>query len=281
VRVGLLSKTRRGSCRLATPRPKPRGPRLGATRCAWLVILTCVWVTDAHSGIEFPSVVDRAIGIRVGAGDLFVTGAASRRCVEVGDVELFGMAGLRVSGLRASGQWGSVPVGVSAARLASPVGSESRVDIELGYVTASHSRCVLRVGVEMIEIAGATPERSLIAGALARADVGAVSALADVDVVSRAYASEVDVVLGIVARAGRNVAVVATTRFDGTRAAAVGVAVVSRLTGALSLLGGYDDGTESVRAAAVVTLDAWQLSSGVSYHAVLGVSHGVTLAWTR
>jgi hypothetical protein len=248
-------------------------------RLSWIVVSLVLSFDNANAGIEFPSVVDRAVGIRAAADVL--TGATRSRNVEVCDVELFGIAGLRVAGLRASGRWGSFPVGVSAARLASPVGNETRVDIELGYVTASRSRCVTRVGVEMVEITGATPERSIIVGALARADVGAVSVLADIEMVSRAYASDVDVVLGIVARAGRAVALIATAEFSGTRAAALGVAVVSRLTGALSLLGGYDDGTESVRAAAVVTLAAWQISSGVFYHPVLGVSHGVTLAWSR
>jgi hypothetical protein len=212
---------------------------------------------------------------------LFITGAHPRRRVELGDVELFGIAGLRVSGLRASGRWRSVPVGVSVARLASPVGNETHADIEVGYATVSRWRCSARMGVEMVEISGALPERSMIVGALARADVGAVTALADVEVVSRAYASDVNVTLGVVARAGRAVALVATAEFNGARAAALGVAVVSRLTDALSLLGGYDDGTESVRAAAVVTLAAWHVSSGVFYHPVLGVSHGVTLAWSR
>ncbi len=133
----------------------------------------------------------------------------------------------------------------------------------------------------MVAITGAASEQALVTGFLSRADVGRISAIADVDVVSRESARDVDVTLGLVARAGRAASLIGTTRFDGTGIAAAGIAFVSRLTDALSLLAGYDDGTDSVRAAAVVSLASWRVSTGVFYHSVLGVSQGVTVAWVR
>jgi hypothetical protein len=128
---------------------------------------------------------------------------------------------------------------------------------------------------------GSAGERALITGVFSRADVGAVSAIADVDVVSRENGRDVDVTVGVVARAGHAATIVGSARFDGTNVIAAGVALVSRLTGTFALLAGYDDGTDSVRGAAVVALSGWRVSTGVFYHGVLGVSHGVTVAWTR
>jgi hypothetical protein len=198
----------------------------------------------------------------------------------VGDVELFGIAGLRVSGVRASSDFGAGSVGVCAAQLMSPVGSESRAYLEGGYQASARWLCAARAGVEIVSI-GDAAERALVTGMFSRADLGALSAIADVDVVSRETGRDVDLTLGVVARAGRAATIVGSARFDGTNVIAAGVALVSRLTSALALLAGYDDGTDSVRGAAVVALSGWRVSTGVFYHGVLGVSHGVTVAWTR
>lgn len=236
---------------------------------------------DACGGVAFPSVVDRSVGIRAGDGYFVVTGADARWCVETGDVELFGIAGLRASGVRATGRVAALPVGVSMTQLASPVGSETRAEVELGYAPGARWHCAARVGVEMVAITGAESEQALVTGLRSRADVGRISAIADVDVVSRPDARDVDVTLGVIARAGRAASLIGTARFDDVGLAAAGVAFVSRVTGALSLLAGYDDGTDSVRGAAVVSLASWRVSTGVFYHPVLGVSQGVTVAWVR
>ena len=244
-------------------------------------LVLALLVTAAHGGIAFPSVVERAIGIRAGDGYFVVSGADAPWCVEAGDVELFGIAGLRVAGVRATGRVGALPVGATLTQLASPVGTETRANVELGYVPGARWRASVRVGAEMIAITGAAGEQSLVTGFLSRADVGRISAIADVDVVSRRETRDVDVTLGVVARAGRGASLVGTAHFDGTGVAAAGIAFVSRLTGALSLLAGYDDGTDSVRGAAVVSLASWRVSTGVFYHSVLGLSQGVTVAWVR
>lgn len=248
-----------------------------------LLVLALAGVAFSHArAVEFPSVIDRSIGLRAGGGGYFVvTGKRPSWCVEAADVELFGIAGLRVSGVRAWGRVGAIPVGASMAQLSSPVGSEARADLEIGYAPGTRWSCAARIGVETVAMVGAAGERALVAGLSSRADAGRLTALADVDIVSRALARDVDVTLGVVARAGRGASVVATARFDGAGVAAAGVALVSRVTTSLALLAGYDDGTESVRGAAVVFLSSWRVSTGIFYHAVLGVSHGVTVAWTR
>ncbi len=239
-------------------------------------------VSSGHA-VEFPSVVDRSLGLHAGVGDghFVVTGENSAWLMEAGDVELFGIAGLRVSGVRGSGRMGSATAGASLYQLMSPVGSETRADVEVGYAAAARWRCAARAGVEMVSITGAAGEKVLVTGVASRADVGRISAIADVDVVSREKTRDVEVALGLVARAGRGASVVATARFDGRGVAAAGVAFVSRLTGALSLVAGYDDGTESIRGAAVISLSSWCVCTGVFYHGVLGLSQGVTVSWAR
>jgi hypothetical protein len=232
--------------------------------------------------VEFPSVIDRVLGFRAaGNGYVVVVGSAPSWCVEVGDAELFGIAGLRVSGARASGRAGDVPLALSVAQLVSPVGDEARVDAELGYAPGSRWSCAARVGVETVSLVGTAREDALVTGMCARANAGHVSVVADVDVVSRTLARDIELTFGVVARAGSAACVVASARFEGSGVAGAGVSLVSRIGGALSLLAGYDDGTESIRGAAVISLNHWRVSTGVYYHGVLGVSQAVTIAWTR
>jgi hypothetical protein len=240
------------------------------------VILACA-VADAHAHIEFPSVADRALGIRAGA-DLLIPN--ERWSVEAGDVELFGIAGLRVDGVRTRRRMGALQAGVSVAQLSAPVGSEARAELEVGYRPSARWLCRARAGVETVALTGIASEAAILAGFHARAQTGRITTIADVDVVTRAEVRDVEVDLAVVARV-RMASIVATARFDGRAVASTGVAVVSRLASALSLIAGYDDGTESIRGAAVVSLASWQLGVGIFQHAVLGVSQGVTLSWSR
>lgn len=254
--------------------------RIGLLRL-YVVVVTTLASTNARA-VEFPSVIDRVLGFRAaGNGYAAATGNTPAWCVELGDAELFGIAGLRVAGVRASGHAGDVPLALSVSQLASPVGDEARVDAELGYAPGARWSCAARVGVETVSLVGTAREDALVTGMRARADAGHVSVVADVDVVSRTLARDIGLTFGMVARAGSAACVVASARFDGFGVVGAGVSLISRLGGALSLLAGYDDGTESIHGAAVVSITNWRVSTGVSYHGVLGVSQAVTIAWTR
>ncbi|HEU4929618.1 MAG TPA: hypothetical protein VFU38_07280 [Candidatus Krumholzibacteria bacterium] len=243
------------------------------------VVLTFA-AAGARARIDFPSVTDRAIGIRAGTGVFHRETTGPAWSVEAGDVELFGIAGLRVSGVRANGRAASLLAGLSIAQLSSPVGSESRAELELGYRPSARWLCLARGGIEMVSIPGTPGESAVVAGFHSRAQAGPISAIADVDVVSRAGARDVELSIGLVGRIGA-ASIVTTSRFDGNAVASVGIAVVSRFAGRLALLAGYDDGTESIRGAAVVSFSCWQFDVGVFQHAVLGVSQGVTISWLR
>jgi hypothetical protein len=246
-------------------------------RSAELAFVLAFAAADAGARIDFPSVADRTVGIRAGADGF---GPEAPWSVETGDVELFGIAGLRVAGVRARGRMGAVPAGVSLAQLSSPVGTESRAEAELGYRPGVRWLCLARTGIEIVSITGAPAEQAVLAGFYSRAEAGRITAIADVDVISRADAREIEVEIGVVGRIG-SASIIATTHFDGHAVASAGIAVVSRFAGRLALLAGYDDGTETIRGAAVVSLSRWRVGVGVFQHAVLGVSQGVTLTWSR
>ncbi len=235
---------------------------------------------DALARIDFPSVVDRAVGIRASADVFNPEQAASAWTLEAGDVELFGIAGLRVAGVRASGRAGVLPAGFAIAQLSSPVGNESRAELELGYRPSARWLCLARAGIETVSIIGVPDERAIVTGFHARAEARRITAIADVDLISRASAREIGLSIGVVGRIG-STSIVATAQFDGRAVASTGIAVVSRFAGRLALLAGYDDGTESVSGAAVVSFSRWRFGVGVFQHAVLGVSQGVTLSWSR
>jgi hypothetical protein len=167
------------------------------------------------------------------------------------------------------------------ATVAAPIGSETRATLDVGHEPSARSLVAARVGIETVSLEGFAGARSIVVGLLARSRVGRMSVVADVDVASDPHQRRVVLALGAIARAGGAATIVATARFDGSSVVALGASVVSRLHESLCLLAGYDDGTESVRGAAVVSFAGWQVSTGVFHHAVLGLSHGVTLAWTR
>ncbi len=251
-------------------------------RSSWATLVVVLLASPRVDAVEFPSVIDRSLGFRAAqSGYSFAMDDARAWCVEAGDAELFDIAGLRETGVRAAGRVGVVPMAVSVCQLASPVGSETRADLELGLAPSPRWSSAVRVGIETVSLAGAEREDALVTGAYARADAGRLVVVADVDVVSRALARDIAVTFGIVARAGGVASVVASARFDGFGVAGAGIALISRVGGALALLAGYDDGTESIRGAAVVSLANWYVSTGVSYHGVLGISQAVTIAWAR
>ncbi len=253
--------------------------RIGLNSFCMAIAIAGLSSTNARA-LEFPSVIDQSLGFRWTGYDA-VTGDAPVWCFEVGDAELFGIAGLRVAGVRASGRAGVAPVAASISQLAAPIGSEARADMEIGYAPGARWSCNARVGLETVSLAGAVRENAVVTGAYARAQAGRVAVVADVDVVSRSLARDVAVTLGVMARAGNAASVVASARFDGFGIAGAGVALISRIGNALALVAGYDDGTESIRGAAVVSLARWRVSTGVFYHGVLGVSQAVTIAWVR
>lgn len=233
--------------------------------------------------MTFPDVVDRTVGVRMtlGPGANPAGDDRARWRFEAGDAELFGIAGLRIVGVRTSAAIGPAVLGGEFAEIASPVGDHVRGLVEAGYARPGSWQGALRAGVERVALRGTEPERSLVGGAFSRADVGPVSIIADLEVVSGFYAQSTSVSIAAIGRTGPFATVVGSARFDGSRMVAVGVAVVASVHRRLGLIAGYDDGTETSRVAARIAAGDIDVSAGVAHHPVLGLSHLVSVAWTR
>jgi hypothetical protein len=243
---------------------------------AWLMVSPA----GVCAQVAFPSIEERVVGVRLDVVPLLEPAAAAGTRVDVGDIELFGIAGLRLSGVRAAGALRSFPVGVSLQQVSSPVGSHRRVTAH-GGVMAGAWRVALRAGVETLALTGAPAESGVVTALVASAEIGATTLVADVESIAGSTGRATTVCAAAAGRVGRYGNVVTSLRYDGPAALAMGVALHVPLHAALSLLAGYDDGTETWRAGAVIGGGRWQVATGVFRHAVLGMSQGasVTVRW--
>jgi hypothetical protein len=227
-------------------------------------------------------VVERVSGARFDLAPVRASfgGALSPWRVEVADVELYGIAGLRASGVRATGLFKRGIASAAATNFVSPVGSHARAVLEAGAVVGNAWQGAVRAGAERLALGGADPLVWRVAGLTSRVDVGRVTTLADVEIITGAGGDATSVLLATRVRAG--VAYLAgTVRIDGDRFVGAGVSVTARLHPILALLVGYEDGTGSARAAAVIALRHVEIAAGVFQHPVLGASRGVSVACAR
>jgi hypothetical protein len=235
----------------------------------------------ARARVEFPSVTERVAGARLAVAPAAALDDSARACVrlECGDIELFGIAGLRASGVRAVAARGPVLAGAELVHLGAPVGSQTRLVVEAGGAARGAWEGAVRAGVERLALDGFPGEDTGIIGVINRVDVGRMSAVADVEVeLSSPRSSTVALALG--ARAGP-ARLSATLRIDDGRLSAAGASVSARLHPRLALLCGYDDASTSLRAGALVRAGGMEFAFGAFQHPVLGTSQGVSVAWVR
>ncbi len=200
--------------------------------------------------------------------------------IEVADAQLYGIAGLRVSGVRASGVLGACVLRGEVAQIGSPVGAESRgaIDVAVG----SHARWTFggRAGLARLAIAEATSESRPIVGLVSQVVVGAVTTRVDVETEGLDAARVMTMCVAVAARVSSGT-VVSTVRADGPGAMAIGVSASVTLHPAFALLAGFDDGTETISGAVAVRVRGCEVCAGVYRHAVLGMSQGISLVWSR
>jgi hypothetical protein len=236
----------------------------------------------ARAQLAFPSIVERVTGARVGvapSGALLAAGPATVR-VEVGDVELFGVAGLRSTGVRAAADLGGALLSASLCQVAAPVGSQARATLEVGYARRGAWQGAARVGFERVALDGVPAEDGPLAGAISRVDVGRVAVIADAELLSGERMRATSVSSTVLVRAGV-ATLVASICIEDERLSGAGVAVGARLDSRLAVVAGYDDVAQTMRAGAVVSWGGVEVAAGCFLHAVLGASQGVSVAWTR
>ncbi len=244
-----------------------------------VALLACLSAGVAHARLSFPSVTERALG--VGGTDVaHAHGSASRSYAEVADAELFGIAGLRATGVRAGVRAGPFPVGVAAMQIAAPVGAQTRVSADAGYEAGGWSAAV-RVGIERLALDAGASDAAIVAGVASRVTLGPVTSIAEVESIGAGETREIWIRFATVARAGRVADIVTSARVTAPGSMALGVGMRAALHPALALLAGYDDGTETLSAGVAIAVRRWELSAGVFRHAVLGLSQSVSLAWSR
>jgi hypothetical protein len=197
--------------------------------------------------------------------------------VEIADMALHGVAGLHSGGARASVRLRSFIIGASATRVGSAVGAYDRAVVESGVVIRDAWQGVLRAGIERLALDGTAAATWRVAGIASRVDVGHASMIADLDVVQGHGVYETTLSLAGVARVGA-AQLIGLVRIDGDRFAGSALSLSARVHPHLSLLAGYDDGTGSLRAGAVIGWRGIDVGAGVSQHPVLGLSQGVSIA---
>jgi hypothetical protein len=237
----------------------------------------------ASAGLVFPSVVERVIGTRIDMTPVraALSDTTSHLRVEVADAELYEIEGLRTSGVRASGAVRALFFTGTLTHIGAPVGSQTRAVIEAGYSLRHRWQGGVRVGGERLSLDDNPELTSRLAGVASRVDVGRVSTIADIELVDtwgRGYESSLS--LAVRVRTGP-AQLIGSLRIDGDRFVGAGIAALARLDRSLALLAGYDDGSESMRAAVVVDWRGIEVATGVYQHPVLGMSQGMSVSWFR
>ncbi len=240
----------------------------------FVVALTC-GARTVSAQITFPSIVERVTGVRLDAAP--IDGGGDRARVECGDVELFGIAGLRASGVRGTVPVRGVRIGAEVSQVGSPVGSHVRATATAG-IAAGRWRTAVRAGVESLSLAGGPSQPATVTALVSGVDVGDTSLRADVESIAGWSGRATFMTVALAARLAGHATVVSSLRFDGPGSLALVVAAIVPLHARLSVLAGYDDGTETLSAGVTVNAGRCTLATGVFRHAVLGPSQGVSVA---
>jgi hypothetical protein len=231
----------------------------------------------------FPSVVERVIGTRIDMAPVraALSDTTAHVRAEVADAELYGIEGLRTSGVRASGAVRAFFVTGTLTTIDAIVGSQQRAVVEAGYSMRRRWQGALRVGSERVDLDGRSSLSTHVAGVASRVDVGRVTTVADIeamDVDGAGYESSLSLAVRVRAGAAQ---LIGSIRIDGDRFVGAGVGALARLHRSLALLAGYDDGSESMRAGVVIDWHGVELATGVFQHPVLGMSQAVSIACFR
>ena len=99
-----------------------------------IAVCTLLLSRAASAGLVFPSVVERVIGTRIDTAPVreALSDTTAHVRVEVADAELYGIEGLRTSGVRASGAVRAFFVTGSLTTIDAPVGWQHRAVVEAG-----------------------------------------------------------------------------------------------------------------------------------------------------
>jgi hypothetical protein len=231
------------------------------------LLAVCAWAPAAF-----------ALGDVMFPGRTVALWPARHATVEVADAELFGVAGLRASGVRASAPLWRFVAAVELVRVGSDVASESRATLRLATGAVA-----VELSVERAQAGTRTAGLSAI-GVMARLPVGRHSrvlfyagGLGVRGSYDPGFDAAIDIQLQPVPAVVLDLGVALHRRYGETLRLSVEV----RAATPLALSAGYDAATETAGAAVRVSMRALSVEVGASVHAVLGASQRVSLRWSR
>jgi hypothetical protein len=249
--------------------------------------VVCPVRTWALGALQHPSIEQSAACVR---GILFyassaggVAGTSSLR-VELSEIVLYGVSGLRIAGARVGGRAGAASLVANVARLSADVGSETRIALTPAVFLTGRWAASLGLVYESAAIDGMQPAR--LASATGRSLVILTRAVAvGGEVAGYRLSGEdndgADVTMAVVVTplAGATIrAVIAMGRRSNAQAALSATVCAS---GRFRVTIGYEAWTEALKGAVAVSLGGLTCAAGVHIHPVLGVRQGVSLAWGR
>jgi len=259
---------------------------VGAARSAVAVLCAAAALFHAPAasalGLRYPDLVAAATGVR---GDVVSELTSSPRTwsLEAAERDLFGDAGLRVSGVRAAVAGGRWRAAAEAAQMTSGVGRETHVAVRAGPSAAAWS-VVFGLSHDAVVLGGVPAAwQTTLAARTGFSPVEGMRVGCDVDGfrVAGVEDSGVDVETSVTVCARAGLAVASTLVVDRTVGAHARVSAALRLLRRGVVVVGYDDENSSISLAFAVVSGGARVVAGASSHPVLGVSRGVSAGWGR
>jgi hypothetical protein len=269
----------------------PGGAADGAARCwiAAIVALMTVPLVPQGAGalgaLEHPSVEQAAAGVD---GILFYTlstdgtAAAAPFYVEATEIALYGVAGLRLSGIRAGARLGAVWLVAEAARLGADIGHETRLAVTPAVFVSGRwaasvglvHECAHIDGMDAAHLTSVTA-RSLVRlsdAASVGGEVGRYRLCGEAnDGADVSLCALVRPLPGTVIRA-----VVGIGRWVGAQPT---VSTSVAVFGAVRLTMGYQAATDALNGAVAFGVGGLGCAAGAQLHPTLGTRHGVAVTW--
>lgn len=218
-------------------------------------------------------------------GERFGGASSPRRwMVEGGEILLFDVDGLRSSCLRVGFERSGAGALLSAARLSSPVGSESFVRLEPFYVRGGRFGASIVVDAHRASFDGFSSSVLAAVGAGAFAPLGARAAVGYTVEnlrVSGIETTGAESKLFLVAFPGSRFVAVGLVRADRTGRMSAAIAARVRMAGEVAGALGYDEDSAVLRGAMSFGLGKLGFAFALAHHPVLGLSESVFLSYPK
>ncbi|MCK5618482.1 MAG: hypothetical protein KAJ17_03740 [Candidatus Krumholzibacteria bacterium] len=268
--------------------------RTTGARAASLAVITaamvglCTTNASALGAFEHPCVEESITGLR---GILLDTFALNRDestgmsvFAEISEVELYGVSGLQMPGVRVGFRRGSVSLVGEAAQLSSDIGSETRMSLTTAIYAGDRWASSVGLVNESAAIDDLASARLVSLTARSRIRLSKAifvgSEIAGLRLAGESY-DGVDAAVVLSVRPASNAAVYASLEFDRWSGMHPSVSTVLAGYNTFRVLFGYEGVTDVVKGALAIDRAGFVVAVGATYHPVLGTRQGITVSWRR